>query len=78
MNSPLTMQMTDTRTGKKTSVDILSTAGAIFLRHEGFGDKDDTWPIMLEVYDGKVRVVAWNDKDEDDPVIVDLEKARRT
>lgn len=78
MDNTITLQMKDEFTGKMRTVEVLSRNGAIFLRPQGFGNDEGPlqWPVMLEVYAGRVRVIAWNHKDKDDPVIVELEDAK--
>lgn len=53
----------------------------ILIRPEGYGDKFssdvDGWPVMIELYEGDIRVMIWGDiRQEDCTEIISLEDAR--
>jgi len=53
----------------------------ILIRPEGYGDKFssdiDGWPVMIELYEGEIRVLIWGDIRQDDTTeIISLEDAR--
>lgn len=45
--------------------------GHLVLNIDGYGDhcsdKNDGWPIMVEPYEGKLRVILWSDINQEDP-----------
>lgn len=62
-------------------VTIKHVNGSIFLCPDGYGDacSEDGMgdPIMIEVYDGQVRVILWSDINKEDPThIINMEKSR--
>lgn len=68
-------------TGGTQSVRIESHSHHIVIRPKGYGDacsKDgDGFPIMIEKYDGKLRVILWGDINMQDPThTIDMEGAR--
>ena len=63
-------------------VTILSEGGQIWIQPEGFGEKcamdDEGWPIGIEVWQGRLRLIIFDDINREDPQIIDLENARET
>jgi len=61
-------------------VNILSKGGQIWIQPKGYGEKcamdDEGWPIGIEIWQGKLRLVIFDDINREDPQIIDLEKAR--
>ena len=55
--------------------------GMILIKADGYGDKvsDDKYgiPVIIELYEGKLRVVAWADINQEDCTdIIDLSGAK--
>jgi len=55
--------------------------GYILIQPKGFGDACSAdgkgWPIMIEKYQGRMRVIVWGDIMEEDPThTIDLSNAR--
>tara|TARA_Y100000310_G_C20407551_1_gene680372 strand:+ start:434 stop:742 length:309 start_codon:yes stop_codon:yes gene_type:complete len=66
---------------KRLSIQVeVDSVGAMWIRPEGYSENsasDDTgFPIGLELYNGRLRILAWTDINEADPQIIDMEGAR--
>jgi len=65
---------------KAVGVNILSEAGKLWIQPQGYGDKTSAdgegFPVSLEIWQGRLRLIVFNDINIEDPRIVDLEKAR--
>jgi hypothetical protein len=61
-------------------VNILSEGGQIWIQPEGYGEKcamdDQGWPIGIEIWQGRLRLIVFDDINREDPQIIDLENAR--
>jgi len=66
----------------ETKVNILSEGGQIWIQPQGYGEKcavdDQGWPIGIEIWQGRLRLMVFDDINREDPQIIDLEKARET
>lgn len=56
-------------------------ADSVYIRPDGYGDAcshdGEGSPVMLEVWEGELRVVIWGDINKEDPThIISLEGAR--
>lgn len=64
---------------KETEID---EGLAIQIRPEGYSDHDSVdghgCPVLLEVWEGHLRVIVWPDINKEEPMIIDLEKARES
>jgi len=65
---------------KKLSVNIMAESGKIWVQPLGYGDKTSAdghgWPIGLEIWQGRLRLVVFDDINTEDPQIIDMEKTR--
>ena len=63
-------------------VNILSEGGQIWIQPEGFGEKcamdDEGWPVGIEIWQGRLRLIVFDDINREDPQIIDLEKAKES
>jgi len=63
-------------------VDVLCEHGKLWIRPEGYGDACSAdgqgWPVALEVWQGRLRVIVFDDINSEDPHIIDMEKARES
>ena len=63
-------------------VNILSEGGQIWIQPDGFGEKcsvdGEGYPIGIEIWQGKLRLIVFDDINTEDPQIIDLEKAKET
>ena len=61
-------------------VNILSEGGQIWIQLAGYGEKcaadNEGWPIGIEIWQGKLRLIIFDDINREEPQIIDLEKAR--
>ena len=61
-------------------VKLLSEAGKLWIRPDGYGDKTSAdgcgYPIGLEIWEGRLRLIVFDDINCEDPRIIDLERAR--
>ena len=61
-------------------VTILSESGQIWIQPQGYGEKcaidNEGWPIGIEIWQGKLRLIVFDDINREEPQIIDLEKAR--
>lgn len=69
------------KSNREVDVKIECENGMIFISPKGYGDatSEDGYgsPILLEVWNGELRIVAWADINEQDAThIISLEKAR--
>ena len=67
---------------KSTEVKLLSEGGKLWIRPEGYGDKDSLdghgYPVSLEIWHGRLRLIVFDNIDVEEPQIIDLENARET
>lgn len=63
-------------------VNILSEGGQIWIQPEGYGEKcamdNEGWPIGIEIWQGRLRLIVFDDINREEPQIIDLEAARET
>jgi hypothetical protein len=63
-------------------VTLLSEAGKLWMQPEGYGDKtsekDCGYPISLEIWEGRLRLIVFGNIHREDPQIMDLERARES
>ena len=63
-------------------VNILSEGGQIWIQPNGYGEKcamdDEGFPVGIEIWQGRLRLIIFDDINREDPQIIDLEKARET
>ncbi|TRZ50079.1 MAG: hypothetical protein D4S01_07410 [Dehalococcoidia bacterium] len=74
--------LSDLAPGHKTAVPFIveHSCLGIFLEFDGYGEcsaqDGDGVPVMLEVYNGKLRVIVWADINQKDPThVISLEGA---
>ena len=64
----------------KLPVDIMAESGKLWVQPAGYGDKTSAdghgWPIGLEIWQGRLRLIAFDDINTEEPKIIDLEKSR--
>jgi len=62
------------------TVKLLSEAGKLWIAPEGYGDKTSQdgcgYPIGLEIWEGRLRLIVFDNINCEDPQIIDLEKAQ--
>jgi hypothetical protein len=63
-------------------IKILSEGGQVWIKPQGYGEKCSTdgegYPIGIEIWQGRLRLVVFEDINSEDPQIIDLEKAKET
>jgi hypothetical protein len=63
-------------------VNILSKGGQIWIQPQGYGEKcamdGQGWPIGIEVWQAKLRLIVFDDINSEDPQVIDLEKAKES
>jgi hypothetical protein len=63
-------------------LDFNEGDNGLWIRPKGYGcftdDDGYGWPILLEIWQGRLRVVVWNDIDSQAPIVIDMENARET
>ena len=61
-------------------INVLSEGGQIWIQPKGYGEKcamdDEGWPIGIEIWQGRLRLIVFDDINSEDPQIIDLENAR--
>ena len=64
---------------KKLSVNIMAELGKLWVQPVGYGDKTSAdghgWPIGLEIWQGRLRLIIFDDINTEEPKIIDLENA---
>lgn len=63
-------------------VNILSEGGQIWIQPNSYGEKNaidgEGFPVGIEVWQGKLRLIIFDDINSQEPQIIDLEKAKET
>jgi len=63
-------------------VNLLVENGKLWIRPEGFGDRcsedGEGWPIGIEIWQGRLRLIVFDDINREDPQIIDLEKSKES
>ena len=63
-------------------VNILSEGGQIWIQPQGYGEKcaadGEGFPIGIEIWQNRFRLLVFDDINREDPQIIDLEKAKET
>jgi hypothetical protein len=63
-------------------VYILSEGGHIWIQPQGYGERcaaeGEGYPIGIELWEGRLRLIVFDDINRDEPQIIDLEKAKET
>jgi len=63
-------------------VNILSEGGQIWIQPKGYGEKcamdGEGFPIGIEIWQNRLRLLIFDDINREDPQIIDLEKAKET
>jgi hypothetical protein len=66
----------------ETKVNILSEGGQIWIQPDGFGEKcsadGEGFPVGIEIWQGRLRLIIFDDINSEDPKIIDLEAAKET
>lgn len=67
---------------RMVKVHLLSENGQLWIQPEGYGEKctpnGQGSPIGLEIWQGRLRLIAFTDIHSEDPQIIDLEGARES
>ena len=67
---------------KKLPVNVMAESGKLWIGPAGYGDKTSIdgygWPIGLEIWEGRLRLIVFGNINVEDPQIIDLENARET
>jgi len=67
---------------KRLAVNIMAELGKLWIQPAGFSDKTSAdghgWPIGLEVWEGRLRLIVFSNINVEDPQIIDLENAKET
>ena len=67
---------------QETKINILSECGQIWIQPQGYGEKcsadGEGYPIGIEIWQGRLRLIVFTDINEEDPQIIDLEKAKES
>jgi len=67
---------------KAVKVTLLSEAGKLWIQPQGYGDKTSAdgegFPVSLEIWQGRLRLIIFSDINTEEPQIIDLENARET
>ena len=67
---------------KTVKVKILFEAGKLWIQPAGYGDKTSApghgYPLSLEIWQGRLRLIVFRDIKIEDPSVIDLENAQET
>ena len=67
---------------RQIKVKLSIENGQLWIQPEGYGDKysadGDGYPVGLEIWEGRLRLIVFEDINQEEARIVDLEKARET
>ena len=82
MSQTLKFTLSDQVSGNTIQCEADYRYGCLYLRFDGYGDSSsedgDGWPLMVEFYDNKLQVAAWNDINSQDPLIIPLDGAKES
>lgn len=63
-------------------VKIINAGGQVWIQPKGYGDKTSQdghgYPISLEIWKERLRLIVFNDINSENPQIIDLENAKET
>lgn len=63
-------------------VNIISEGGQIWIQPRGYGEKcaidGEGYPVGMEIWQGRLRLIVFDKINREDPQVIDLEKARET
>lgn len=63
-------------------VKIISKGGQIWIQPKGYGEKcvmdGEGYPVGMEIWQGKLRLIVFDDINNEKAKIIDLEKARES
>ena len=73
----------DKENTKPLNVALENVNGSLLIAPEGYGDsvssEGNGTPVLLEVYEGKLRLVVWSDINQEDPThIIELSGAKES
>lgn len=73
-------EVIDTFPPRKVKTAIYARGSGICIESEGYSDhgSEDGSIVVLEVHEGRLRLLVWADINEQDPSIVDLEGASKS
>ena len=61
-------------------VDILCSGRQLWIGPRGYGElsasDNEGWPIGIEIWEGKLRLIVFDDISSEDPKIIDMEGAK--
>ena len=64
------------------SCDIFCSGRQLLVRPRGYGEPsasdNEGWPIGIEIWEGKLRLIVFDDINNEDPKIIDMEGAKET
>jgi len=64
---------------EKLPVNIMAESGKLWVQPVGYSDKTSTdghgWPIGMEIWQGRLRLIVFDDINTEEPKIIDLENA---
>ena len=70
------------RTFTEIRVNILSENGKLWIRPAGYGDRcsanGEGFPIGVEIWQGRLRLIVYDDINKQEPLIIDLEKSKES
>ena len=63
-------------------INILTKGGQIWIQPKGYGEKcaveGKGFPIGLEIWQGRLRLIVFNDINSEEPQIINLDNAKET
>ena len=75
-------QCSETLLPAQIKVKILSEGGQIWIGADGYGEKcsvdGEGFTVGIEIWQGKLRLIVFDDINSEDPQIIDLEKAKES
>jgi hypothetical protein len=76
----LLFSLEDSSSGDKLPIILFYENGAIWFRPEGYGESlaadGKGTPMGIEYHEGQLRVLLWPDINKEEPLIVDMERAK--
>ncbi|MFA6424711.1 MAG: hypothetical protein WCW64_00830 [Phycisphaerae bacterium] len=64
------------------TLKVLSEGGKIWIQPKGYGEKcamdGEGFPIGIEIWQGRLRLIVFDNINSEDPQIIDMESAKET
>ncbi len=78
--TPFVLEDKSDQSNHKVTGEVEVSAYGVSIRFDGYGtfdcESDRGWPIHIEYWQGKLRILIWDDINDEEPKVIPLEEAR--